>query len=360
MRCIASHDGTALVWLGSRSAIGDRKGFVIEDEMVFDRRASSTLLEALGPAGVLAPLMTRRNGDPFRFDVQLRRDQKGTRSWASLYVGLTTILSVDEAAGSFKLRAHRTHQAAGEFPAAWSQWHSGNVLAASWPAVEEYLNKAEAAVPSRHVDAEGEVHSALCSATSDDYFVIQREASIAFRDQPTKDRICDALTAPIYAAIDVASVGQPWWPGVRDHGKHQRLGTSPDILAVDTSGRLLAIEAKPANALKGIVWGPAQVLLYAHLFATLLAAVTTAAHLLGEMLDQRVKLGLTHTGAPCLGAAPIVVPVLAIGHGTPSAVARERMSSVAKALEQVDSPPGVAPLEVWSLDRMGRCQERWA
>lgn len=357
MCCIASR--VEPCWPGQGL---DRRcgGLVIEDEMVFDRSASATLMEALSPGGVLAPLMTRRNGDRFRFDVQLRRDQKGSRSWASLYVGLTTILSVDEHAGWFRLRAHATHQAAGEFPGGWSQWHSSDALASSWPAVEEYLDKAEAAVPSRHVDAEGEVHSALCSGTSEDYFVVQREGSIAFRDQPTKDRICGALTAPIYAAIDAAAAGQPWWPGVRDRGKHQRLGASPDILAVDTLGRILAIEAKPASALKGIVWGPAQVLLYAHLFAMLLAAGTTAAPLLSEMLDQRVKLGLTQSGAARVGTAPTVVPVLAIGHGTPSPSARNRMTSIAKALEQVDSPPGVAPLEVWRLDRMGRCQKRWA
>ncbi|MFN8035390.1 MAG: hypothetical protein U0V73_05605 [Acidimicrobiia bacterium] len=332
----------------------------MHDEMEFNRRVSETLMEALAPDGFAASLIATRSSNPGRFDVQLRRNRSGLRSWASLYAGLTTILDVDEQNGLFRLRAHPTHRKAGGFNSDWHSPQTRSELAAAWPAVMQYVTAADAAVARRHVQAEGAVHAALCSGAADEYFVIQREASIAFDNESGKERICTELVDPIYAAVGEASDGEPWWPGVSDGGRRQALGTGLDILAIDRSGRLLAIEAKPANALAGIVWGPAQVRFYAELFARLLSTNTDSIGHLEAMLAQRITLKLTSTDAPeTLSEPRVVVPVLAIGPGLISAVARSRMTSVALAVERAEGSATIAPLEVWRLDDHGNIEERW-
>jgi hypothetical protein len=145
---------------------------------------------------------------------------------------------------------------------------------------------------------------------------------------------------------------------VRD-GEHRHLGTSPDFLAVDRDGRLLVIEAKPAHALEGIVWGPAQVRFHAELMARVLTCWPQAVPALNTMLDQRVGLGLTNVLAPPVMPATPVVPVLAIGDGAPSPAAQDRSRRVADAVSGATGSARVAPLEVWKLDCRGCITERW-
>jgi hypothetical protein len=140
---------------------------------------------------------------------------------------------------------------------------------------------------------------------------------------------------------------------VRDKGADPRLGEEVDFLAVDELGRLLVVEAKPAEALAGIGWGPAQVRFYAELFARLLDQDNDAVGVLNAMLEQRVTLGLASPLVPLV--APVaVVPVLAIGAGTVSPQAHDRLAGVAGVLEAVPRHRSVQPLEVWTLDQQGR------
>jgi hypothetical protein len=296
-------------------------------------------------------LIERRNSRPDLYDVQLRRQPKGSVSWASLYVGLTTILDVDARAGLFRLRAHPTHRQSGKFDDRWRQWMTVDELRHEWPAVDQYIKRVTPRVSSHLTRSEGAVHAALCCGASGRYSVINREANLWFVDQPTKNEIVGSIQDRIGAALASASEGQAWWPGVRR--PMRSLGTGLDILALDERGRVLAIEAKPANALAGITLGPAQVLLYAELFARWMAADVNAARMLTAMHQQRVTLGLSHRAdAPIAGDAPIV-PVLAIGAGLRSPAAEDRLRFVAKALEPVRWSMAVQPLEVWELDQRG-------
>ena len=71
-------------------------------DLVFDRLVSATLLTELGPGGHFNDLLRRRATRPAVADLQLRREQRGRRSWVSLYMGLTSVLDLDERAGLFR------------------------------------------------------------------------------------------------------------------------------------------------------------------------------------------------------------------------------------------------------------------
>jgi hypothetical protein len=228
-------------------------------------------------------------------------------------------------------------------------------LVPTWPSIDAYLDRIldDGAVDARWVRSEGLVHAAIASNSSDAYAVIQREAAISFSSSQTKVAICHPMREGLIGAVRAAGRTEPWWPTVRDRGADPRLGEEADFLAVDELGRLLVIEAKPAEALAGIAWGPAQVRFYAELFARWLEMTVDAADVLNAMLDQRVELGLA-SPARSLVSPVEVVPVLAIGAGTISPQAYSRLSAVAEVLDQVSAHPFVRPLEVWTLDQEGR------
>lgn len=327
-------------------------------DILFDRRASDTLMDVLSAPGPLNGLIQRCLSNRTLLDVQLRREPKGARSWASLYVGLTTVLSVDELNSKFRLRAHKHYVATAGFDDAWREWSDLAGLIHRWPAVEAYLDRAERSAPKALKQTEGVVHAAIAACSSPAYRVVNREVSPAFASVTKRSEICAIIADPIERAIVDAAEGQPWWPSIRNHGKLPHLGTSCDFLAVNAE-RVLAIEAKPASALQGIVWGPAQVRFYAELLALWLRSDPAGLGCIETMLEQRVALGLSAGGSLRLGRPPVVVPVLAIGAGAASAQARSRMRAVASALDTCLGDAGVAPLEVWRLDIAGVPAERW-
>jgi hypothetical protein len=131
---------------------------------------------------VLHGLLGPRDSDPERLDLQLRREQRGKRSWVSLYKGITSVLDVDESKGRFRLRAHPTHRKVGQFDPDWTGWRTPAELGGLWPAVEGYLDRilVDGMVDERWVRSEGLVHAAIASGSSEAYAVIQREASVSF------------------------------------------------------------------------------------------------------------------------------------------------------------------------------------
>ncbi len=311
----------------------------------YDRRVSPALLAAL--QGPLASLLAFRALDPSLRDVQLRREPWGTRSWASLYLGLTSVLDVDERAGQFRLRAHDTHKKRGQFNESWTQWRTLDQLVVIWPEVEKYLDRIQHRVDRKWLDAEGRVHALIANTHASGMMVLNREASHAFTDSPIRDARKEVWRLPLEQALAVADDGSAWWPAVREVA----FGTSPDFVAVDEAGRLLVVEAKPAQAMAGVVRGPAQVAFYAAMWAAWLKEYGDVDRLEDE-LAQRAALDLLPPSAPLTIARPVqVVPVLAIGPGWVSAEAWPRLQAVANAVHGVVA--GAQALEVLLLDADG-------
>lgn len=326
-------------------------------DLWFDRTASPVLLAELEESGSLHRLRGRVAAAPLLLDMQFRREPKGRICSLSLYAGLSAILTIDERDGLFRIRSHATYKAQCGFDEEWASWFDREQLAIRMDGIDAYIDRvlADEKIIPRLTNREGEVHAAICSGTP--IHVIQREATTAFVDQPTKDRIKATLVEPVVTAVQAAGRADPWWPGVRDRGVMPSPGLEVDVLALDGAGRLLVIEAKPAGELKGITFSPAQVLVYARLFRRLLGE-PGAAEVLGRMLDDRVAVGLTE--AASTPTPPVdIVPVVAIGAGARSPVALERLAAVADALAEVWEASDVAPLEVWMLDETGDIAHTW-
>jgi hypothetical protein len=321
--------------------------------LAFDRAISPALLAALMPGGPLRGLVSRRQAAPWLLDLQLRRGAWGKRCWVSLYCGLTTVLDIEESDGRYRLRAHPAHRAAGGFEPAWLVRQPLTALAAAWPQVDGYLDRVIPRVPERHTAREGAVHACMCASAAPTYRIVNREAAVAFSTTTVKAQVTVPLQEGIAAALATPLSTSPWWAAAV--AARRPLGTGADLLAVDTAGRLLVIEAKPADSPSGISWGPAQVGFYARLFSRWVDHDEQAAvAVIGRMLRQRVQLGLTGPGLRGLRAPVQVVPVLAIGAGRYRTSAMARLWSLAAALRSwLQEDPRVDPLEVWLLDSAG-------
>lgn len=332
-------------------------------DLVFNRVVSDALMQELGEGGRFHEFVARALDEADVVDVQLRREPRGRRSWATLYVGLTSILDLDERAEQYRLRADATHRAKGGFAPGWNTWQSASHLAASWPQISKYLDTllAGGGVANRLWEREGVVHAALCSGRSDAYTAVQREARVSAASTAASLALASTWRQAIYNGIRGAGRTDPWWPGVRDHGEDPPLGLKADLIGVDPLGRLLVVEAKPSTELKGLTWGPAQVRIYAEQFAALLDDNDEAGALLNKMAHQRHQLGLS--GPPFRFAdqeSLRVVPVLAIGAGPRSPVALDRLQQVAEALQAIPPANGrIDPLEVWLLDPTGHPVTIW-
>jgi hypothetical protein len=328
----------------------------------FNRTVSSALLTEIRPGGSFEGLVSRCAQLPELADVQLRRAQEAA-CHASLYIGLTSVLNLQERAGLFALSAHKTHREQGGFDPRWSTFREPAALSDDWPAVEEYLDRllVEGGIDPRWYRREGIVHTLLCSGRSNLYGAIQREA-VPWADGPPSVRdIVSELADHIWTAAVDSGRKDPWWPGVRDRGSRKAMGDELDVLSIDLQGRLLCMEAKPAPETAGIVWSVAQVLVYADLFARWIDQDPGAAALsLSEMAAQRAAIRLlSPTWADRISPDMRVVPVVPIGPGVRSPVALERLAELSRVLELVPRHPLVDPTEIWLLDESGDPTDVW-
>jgi hypothetical protein len=329
----------------------------------FDRVVADELVDSLRPGEAMRPLIEFRNERKAIFDVQFRRPS-GRISRASLYAGLTRPLDMDVRIIAGKepefrfFVAHKTHRdVAKRFGYETWSWQPLEVLAARWAEATQYLAERERwfreeSAASHHV-IEGRVHAAMCGDTVTSYRAINREASPSFRDEGTKARICGRIRDEMRRALDAVPKKERWL------GYHE-FGTSPDVLAVDDSGRLIVAEAKPFSYTSGISKGPIQVRYYAGLLSRWLELDPEAPANLRRMLEQRIEAGLT-SGRPVAFSPQVsVVPVLAIGTGKASAVAVDHAISLRDALAQLDPAEAgkTAPTEIWWLGADGNVHER--
>jgi hypothetical protein len=329
----------------------------------FDRVVTEELVDSLRPGEAMRPLIEFRNERRDIFDVQFRRPS-GRISRASLYAGLTRPLDVDSRIIAGKepefrfFVAHDTHrEVAIRFGYEKWSWQPLEELAARWSEVSQYLAEREKwfeeeSAAAHHV-IEGRVHAAMCRDTVTSYRAINREASPSFRDEKTKATICGRIRDEMRRVLDAVPEKERWL-------RYHEFGTSPDILAVDDSGRLIVAEAKPFSYTSGISKGPIQVRYYAGLLSRWLELDPEAPANLRRMFEQRIEAGLT-SGPPVAFSPNVsVVPVLAIGAGEASAVAVEHAVALRDSLAQLDPVEAgkTALTEIWRLGADGNVDER--
>jgi len=232
------------------------------------------------------------------------------------------------------------------FSESWTPGMGVDELRAVWRNVENYV---EAVIPDatkEHASREGAVQAAASVFSSRDRVMVDREVALHFKDIATKKRIFAEITGSILPAIRGIS-GVPGKPP-------SSFGGECDLLALDSTGRLLAVEVKPRGT-GSIVWSGVQATVYARLLQMWLDArpqgtdaPTTVIH---GMLEQRSRLGLAPKGARHLAEQPVAVPVVAIQRGA-NLVYLDRMKKVQEAL--LAKGRGDAALEVYEVSMAGR------
>jgi hypothetical protein len=242
---------------------------------------------------------------------------------------------------------HSTHAAAGSLDPAWRARQSDEQIARVWPEIERYLDAVIPAVHPRHTNAEGRVHTILCSGATEGLAVIDREAAVCFTDNREKQTVLTRLASRYHGAIASAGTGGAWWRAPRTWG------TGCDVVAMDGDGRLLVVEVKGATDTKGITWAPVQVGIYADLFRQWASQDShTAVEVLRRMLGQRVRLGLSPDFGVKLREPLEIVPVVVIGGQVRSQVALARLAEVQREL--IKAGVGWRNLAVCGVDGVGR------
>jgi len=332
----------------------------------FNRVVSPELLDAVRPAGPFAFLVDRVAEMPEALDVQLRRTPDGSTSAATLYVGLTAALMIEERAGAFRLVAHDTHKASAAFDSDWSGWQPLTSLAAQVDQIDGYLDRllAEGGIDRRWFAREGIVQATLTRRGSTQYGVIQREASVWSVPARAAVEAAQEIADRIWSAVTSIGRTDAWWPGIRDHGKRPSMGRSVDLLGVDAADRLAVIEVKPAAEIGKIPWAVAQVTVYAELFAEWLNTNDSATSALQAMAMQRHEIGLLDARwTQALADGARVVPVLAIGAGTLSTEALPRVAEIAACVRDMPAvgmwSSRLDPLEIWICGPDGRPGTVW-
>ncbi len=109
-------------------------------DLHYDRRVSEDFLRHFLKDGVARPLVEYALHAPYPLDFQLRHSPKTGAEHATLYVGLTSILDVHRSKDKLRLVAHKNHMVKEyKFDEAWTKPMAISALAASWRAVEDYV-----------------------------------------------------------------------------------------------------------------------------------------------------------------------------------------------------------------------------
>jgi hypothetical protein len=312
----------------------------------YDRRVSDHFLQHFTPDGLLSSLPAYAKGGLFPIDLRFRRDAKSGAEHASLYVGLTSVLDVHRSkSGAFRLKVHPTHQANGKFDAAWAKPLALEELAAVWPAVELYLDRIIPIAAKSHGGREGGVQAAVASYRSEERVILDREVTPSFRDTATKQEFMSGCQEPILAALQKVDLGFGAVP--------TKLGNECDALAVDATGRVLAVEIKPVGV-GSIAWVVAQATMYARILQRWVDADAPEGHrpadVLAGMLAQRQAVRLAPLADIKVAHEGRVVPVVALQRGASPEMIR-RMCAVRDELVKVDL--GVGEAEIYEVNLLG-------
>jgi hypothetical protein len=296
----------------------------------YDRRVADELLAALEPGGFAHSLVDFGGSGMWALDLQLRGLGEETKLYrAALYVGTTKVLDLHLKGHSFALSATATFANPDNgWDPAWEKRHDADWFAARWAGVDAYLQVVIEKImqAGRYVN-EGMVQAAIGRFPATDFTVIDREAIVSFDSQPEKKACTAELSARWLDALRRVDP-PPWW-----RTRPTSLGDECDVLAVSTTGELLAIEVKPHTASdKDIAWSVLQAGMYADLFQRWADQAGGKAHeVLHGMAAQRRRIGLA-SGTAIQLAAPIKVrPVVALDRRAKTS-AKEKLAEVQRHL----------------------------
>jgi hypothetical protein len=302
--------------------------------MYYDRTVSEELHEQLMPGGAFAFLAEMSQMWALA-DLQLRGKPRGApdskHCWATLYVGLTSVIDVHERNGKFWVRGKNKEPGWTE---SWQQPQPIDSFRSEIEALRGYAGGALGRTAARF-SREGAVQAMLCTRAGELFSVVDREAVVGFPNQPTKDAFKVSALTELQAAM--AHVLKP-----------KPVGMELDVLAVGLDGRVLVVEVKPASWTDGIAYAPVQATFYTRVFRAWAAEAGEAGpNAIRSMLDQRVLLGLSKPAQTQLRYPLEFVPIIAIGGGTATKTAVERMAKVQCAL--LEAGVGEKDLEVWRV-----------
>lgn len=313
----------------------------------YDRRVSEDFLRHFRPQGVASSLARMSKRALYPLDLQFRGSPKTGAEHATLYTGLTSVLNVHRTKDGLRLSGHRTWTSKYGFDQNWLSSAPIETWRERWTEIELYLERVIPVATKSHGLTEGAVQAAVSSGTSRSRVMLDREVVPSFRDQKVKDRLLGECRRPI---LDVLH-GQDFGPGKVP----TRLGAECDLIALDSSGEVLAIEVKPLAG-GGVPWVAAQAAMYARVLQRWvdLDGHDRARDILDGMLRQRRELGLSRKVDIVLPERLTVRPVVALQRGaTPKLIAR--MLKVREALDTVDL--GVPRVIVYEVSITGDMRE---
>lgn len=296
-------------------------------DLHLDRRVSSPFLQHFAAGGFAHSLVHYARHAPFPLDLQFRAHPYSGEEFAQLYVGTTSVLKLNHLqSGKLRFSAAESWQARAGADRAWSSSASPDAWRRRWPDVERYLDDVIPLATRSHGVKEGLVHSAASCLQTPERQYVDRETVIAFRNSAVQKAFHDQARALV---LDVAARVR----GVK--GKvPTSFGDELDLLAVEGTDRLVAIEVKPKDV-GSIRWAPLQVTMYAELLRHWLdawAGTGVPGQVLSGMRQQRVDVGLLDDAGHPLVPDLRVVPVVAVQRGSRPALLDE-MRLVCEALD---------------------------
>jgi hypothetical protein len=307
----------------------------------YDRRVDPFFLQFFTSHGAFRTLREYALKARYPVDLQFRSNLKTGAQHASLYVGLTTVLDVHWKPDLVRLAAHRRYHSAG-FDPTWTSWAPVSTAQARSEAVDDYLDAVIPEAAAGRAAVEGSVQAAVSSFDSGQRAMLDREVMLHFRDTSTRKSVMDSVSVDLLRSLDNAPV-----PGARP----KSFGGKCDLLALDSDGRLLAVEVKP-KGVSTIVWAPAQAIVYARLLHLWTRNDPLAAEIISGMISQRQELHLLASRTPRPVPMPEVLPVVAVQRGM-SQKHRERLFAVRRHLRERGIEEA-ARLQIYEVTLAGR------
>ena len=307
----------------------------------YDRRVDPFFLQLFASHGPFRTLTEYALKARYPVDLQFRSNPKTGAQHASLYVGLTTVLDVHWKPDLVRLVAHYSYHSAG-FDPAWTSWAPVSAAQARSEAVDDYLDTVIPKAAAGRAAVEGSVQAAVSSFGSGKRAMLDREVMLHFRDMSTRKSVMGSVSVDLLRSLDSAPV-----PGARP----KSFGGKCDLLALDSDGRLLAVEVKP-KGVSTIIWAPAQAIVYARLLHLWTRNDPQAAEIISGMISQRQDLHLLASRTPRPVPMPEVLPVVAVQRGM-SQHHRERLFAVRHHLQE-HGIEDAARLQIFEVTLAGR------